>query len=134
MTLAFSYQLLANVVLIAHVAVVVFVVGGLLLVIAGNLRGWPWVNRRWFRLAHLAAIAVVVVESWTGIVCPLTTLETWLRIRAGEEAYSGSFIEHWLQQLLFYQGPPWIFAVLYSVFGLLVAAAWRYFPPRPGKA
>ena len=57
------YQLLADAVLALHVAIVLFVVGGLVLVIAGNFRGWRWVNRLWFRLAHLGAIAVVVAEA-----------------------------------------------------------------------
>ncbi|RJG01050.1 DUF2784 domain-containing protein [Noviherbaspirillum sedimenti] len=133
MSLALTYQLLANAVLIVHFAIVVFVVGGLVLVVAGNLIGWQWVNRIWFRVAHLAAIATVVVESWTDIVCPLTTLESWLRTKAGADPYSGGFIEHWLQQLLFYEAPWWVFAVTYSAFGLLVAAAWWYFPPKAGK-
>ena len=40
------------------------------------------------RLAHLAAIAVVVAESWLGLTCPLTTLESWLRARAGVAPYA----------------------------------------------
>jgi len=126
------YQTLANAVLIAHVAVVVFVLGGLLFIVGGNLRGWRWVNHRWFRIAHLAAIAIVVVESWAGILCPLTLLESWLRARAGAASYSGGFVEHWLQRLLFYQAPAWIFAATYTAFGLLVAAAWWRFPPETG--
>jgi len=61
------YQLLADMVLVLHVAIVAFVVIGLVLIVAGNLRGWRWVNALWFRLAHLAAIAIVVAESWIGM-------------------------------------------------------------------
>ena len=123
------YQLLADAVLALHVGIVVFVVTGLVLIIFGNLRHWRWVNRPDFRLAHLGAIGVVVAEAWLGVTCPLTTLEMWLRIRAHGPTYSGSFIEHWLQRLLYYDAPPWVFVAGYSVFGLLVAAAWWYFPP-----
>jgi hypothetical protein len=126
---AFPYWLLANAVLVLHVAIVLFVVGGLLLVVAGNLRAWRWVNAWWFRLLHLAAIAVVAAQAWLGVVCPLTTLEMWLRLQAGADTYSGSFIEHWLQALLFWQGPSWVFTAAYSAFGLAVLAAWWYFPP-----
>ncbi len=133
MQAALAYQWLADTVLIAHFVIVMFVVGGLLLVVAGNLLAWPWVNSTSFRMTHLAAIAVVVAESWLGITCPLTTLESWLRTKAGTGSYSGSFIEHWLQQLLFYEAPWWAFAITYSVFGLLVAVVWWYFPPKPGK-
>ena len=41
--------------------VAVPIVGGLVLVVVGNLRGWRWVNRLGWRAAHLAAIAVVVI-------------------------------------------------------------------------
>ena len=128
--MALPYQLLADAVLALHVAVVLFVVGGLLLVVGGNLRGWGWVNRWWFRLAHLAAIGVVVAQAWLGIVCPLTTLEMWLRARAGAATYGGSFIEHWLQRLLYFQAPAWVFVLAYTLFALAVLAAWWRFPPR----
>lgn len=121
--------------LVLHVAIAVFVVTGLPIVVAGNLLGWRWVNGLWFRLAHLAAIATIVAESWLGIVCPLTTLEMWLRARSGEGAtYAGGFIEHWLHALLFYDAPPWIFVLGHTLFGSLVLASWWYFPPtRKGR-
>lgn len=129
-----SYQVLADAVLVLHFGIVVFVVGGLVLVVAGNvLVGWPWVNRLWFRLAHVLAIGVVVAQAWLGQVCPLTTLESWLRVQVGSPSYSKSFIEHWVQRLLFYDAPSWVFTLVYAVFGLLVLASWWYFPPRYGK-
>jgi hypothetical protein len=124
------YQRLADAVLLLHFGVVVFVVGGLAAVVVGNLRAWRWVNSLGFRLAHLAAIGVVVVQSLLGKLCPLTVLESWLRERAGESAYATSFIEHWVQRVLFYQAPFWVFTLSYTVFGLLVVAAWWRYPPR----
>jgi hypothetical protein len=123
------YQLLADVVLTLHFCIVAFVVGGLVLTIIGNLRAWRWVNALGFRLAHLVAIAVVVAQAWFGATCPLTALEMWLRAHARATTYSGSFIEHWLQKLLYYEGPAWVFTLAYSLFGLLVAATWWRFPP-----
>lgn len=125
-----TYQLLADMVLSLHLAIVSFVVGGLVLIIVGNLRTWTWVNAVWFRLAHLAAIAVVVAEAWLGVVCPLTSLEMWLRTEARATTYDGSFIEHWLQRVLYYEAPAWVFTLGYSLFGLVVVATWWYFPPR----
>ena len=124
------YQLLADAVLVLHFAIVVFIVVGLVLVVVGNLRGWRWVNGWGFRLAHLAAIGVVIAQAWLGRVCPLTTLESWLRSQAGATTYPGSFVEHWVQRALYYEAPPWVFAVVYTVFGLLVIGAWWRFPPQ----
>lgn len=108
----------------------VFIVGGLLLIVVGNLLSWSWVNLRWLRILHLAAIAFIVIETWIGVACPLTTLESWLREQTGGEAYPQGFIEYWLSALLFYEAPPWVFVSVYTVFGLLVVAAWQVFPPR----
>ena len=107
-----------------------FVIGGLVAIVVGNLYRWRFVNSWWFRAAHLAAIAVVVAQAWLGIVCPLTTLESWLRVKAGGTAYETSFIEHWVTRFLYYDAPAWVFTAAYTVFGLAVVAAWWRFPPR----
>lgn len=127
------YQILADAVLALHVSIVAFVVLGLLLILIGNLRSWAWVNRLWFRLLHLAAIAIVVAEAWLGLTCPLTTLEMWLRQQARMGHYNGSFIEHWLQQVLYYDAPGWLFTAAYSLFGLCVIVTWWRFPPSSGR-
>jgi hypothetical protein len=123
------FLLLAGAVLVLHVAIVAFVVAGLALIVAGNRAGWRWVNALWFRSLHLLTIAVVAAQAWLGLVCPLTTLEMWLRTRAEAGAYSGGFIEHWLQALLYWEAPGWVFALAYSAFALAVALAWWRFPP-----
>jgi len=124
------YSAIADAVLILHFGIVLFIVGGLAFVVAGNLRSWRWVNNIWFRLAHLVAIGVVVMQSWLGLLCPLTTFESWLRSKAGSPGYSKSFIEHWVQRVLFIEAPFWVFALAYTLFGLLVVIVWRRFPPR----
>jgi hypothetical protein len=125
-----NYSHIADAVLLFHFAIVLFVVLGLLLIIMGNLMRWPWVNHWWFRVLHLLAISVVVLESWLGIECPLTTLENWFRIQAGQGAYQGSFIQHWVHQVMFYQAPAWMFASAYFAFAALVVAAWWRWPPK----
>ncbi len=125
------YQLLADVVLLIHFSIVLFVVGGLAIILAGNFLDWRWVNHYWFRLLHLTAIGVVIAESWLGITCPLTTLEWWLREQIGVRSESTGFIQHWVHTLIFYDAPNWVFAVVYTVFGVLVAATWWFFPPKP---
>jgi len=126
----FWYLLAADALLFSHVVFVAFVVFGLALILLGKVFGWSWVRNMWFRLAHLAAIAVVVLQSWAGIICPLTTWEMALRERAGDTTYAGSFISHWLEALLYYQAPAWVFAVCYTAFGAFVIASWFWVPPR----
>lgn len=127
------YQILADTVLTVHVTIVVFVIGGLVMIVIGQFRAWRWVNNLWFRLAHLVAIGIVVLQAWLGVLCPLTTLEMWLRSKAGDAGYSGSFVQHWLQELLYYEAPAWVFILVYSLFGLLVVMTWWYCPPRPRR-
>ncbi len=124
------YPFLANTVLILHVGVVLFVIGGLILIFIGNSRGWQWVNLLWFRLVHLATILYVAGQAWFNVTCPLTTLENWLRNMGGDTGYSSSFIEYWFQKILFYNGPPWAFTLAYTAFACLVALSWWRFPPK----
>jgi hypothetical protein len=124
------YALLADLVLAVHFGVVVFVVAGLVLIVAGNRWGWRFVNGWWFRLAHLVAIAIVVVQAWLGVACPLTTLESSLRARARESVYEASFVEHWLERALYYDLPAWVFTLGYTLFGCAVLVAWWRFPPQ----
>jgi hypothetical protein len=123
------YQSLADLVLALHFAIVVFNVGGLAVILVGNQLGWAWVNHWWFRILHLAAIVIVVLQAGLGPLCPLTTLESWLRIRAGETGYRESFIEHWLHRAIFFDAPFWVFTVIYTLFGLLVVWVWWVYPP-----
>jgi Protein of Unknown function (DUF2784) len=126
------YLFLADAVLALHFAIVLFVVGGLILIVIGNIRGWHRVNMLWFRLLHLLAILIVAAEALLGIACPLTTLEFWLRAQAGaaQAAASESFVGYWLQRMLYYHAPSWVFVVAYSAFALLVVAVWFRYPPR----
>lgn len=122
-------MLLADLVLFLHVLFVAFVVGGLILILAGGVAGWRWVRNRRFRLAHLAAIGIVVAQAWLGVLCPLTTVEMALRERAGGETYAGSFIAHWLGELLYVEAPAWAFTAAYTAFGAVVVASWLWVRP-----
>ena len=88
------YRLGADLLVLFHLAFVVFVVlGGLLLI-------------RWPRLAWLhvpAALWGIIIE-WSGGICPLTPLEQTLRRRGGQAGYSGGFIEHYVLPVLYPAG------------------------------
>ena len=86
-----AYRALADLVVAVHLAFVLFVVGGGLLVL------------RWPRLAwlHLPAAAWGAVVELAGWVCPLTPLENALRERAGLAAYSGDFVARYVLPVLY---------------------------------
>lgn len=86
-----AFRLLADATVVAHLAFVAFVVCGGLLV------------ARWPRLvwAHLPAAAWGAWVELAGWRCPLTPLENWLRLQAGDPAYRSSFVEHYLVPLLY---------------------------------
>ena len=125
------YRLLADTILVVHFAFVVFVVGGFMLILIGLLARWPWIHNRIFRITHLAAIGIVVLQAWFAQLCPLTVWENELRRRAGQSDYTESFVEHWLHEILFYEAAPWVFTTIYTCFGVLVVLAW--FLGRRGK-
>ena len=123
------FLIAADLVLTLHVLFVAFVIVGLILIFVGWPGNWRWVRNRRFRILHLVAIAVVVIQSWVGVLCPLTKIEMTLRQRAGDTTYSGAFIAHWLENILYYRAPAWVFVVCYTMFGALVVASWYWVRP-----
>ena len=85
------YGVLADLVVIIHLAFVVFVLFGGLLVLR-------WRRARWL---HLPAFVWGAAVEFGGWICPLTPLETWLRMQGGESGYSSDFIEHYILPLLY---------------------------------
>ena len=127
----FFYLLAADALLSLHIMFVAFVVLGLLFIFTGAALSWTWIRNPIFRIVHLLAIIVVAVQAWLGVVCPLTVIEMNFRTRAGDVVYNGTFISHWLQELLYYDAPDWIFKVCYTAFGMLVIISWILIRPGP---
>jgi len=120
----------ADAILVLHVLIVFFVIAGQIAILSGWWRGWSWVCNPWFRLTHLATIAVAVVQAWLGRLCWLTIWERELRHAAGQTVFEQSFIEHWVGRLLYWDLPWWLFVAAYTAFGALVAWTWWRLPPR----
>lgn len=118
--------MMAELILVVHFAIVIFIVGGLLAVWAGAALGWRWVRNPWFRYLHLAAIASVAAEALLGVACPLTVWEDLLRGEAGGE----SFVGRWVRRLLYYDASASVFAALYVAWTLATLATLRLVPPR----
>jgi len=122
--------LLADIVLVAHAALALFLTCGLATILIGGPLRWRWVRGRVFRVAHVLGMAVVAAEALLGIACPLTEFESALRAAAHTPAYGQSFIAHWLGRMLFYDFDERVFAGAYLL-GLGVTVwAWRRWPMR----
>lgn len=118
--------ILADLVGLSHALFVFFVVGGQGVILLGWRKKWTWTRNLFFRVGHLAAIAFVVLETWLGIPCPLTIIEAGLR-RTSPDV---SFVGYWLDKLLYYQAPDWVFLAVYSLFAGLVFLSFVFYPPR----
>jgi len=129
------YRVLADAVLIVHFGFVAFVVVGLAVIWLGGALKWPWVRNFWFRMAHLAAIGIVVAESVAGVICPLTTWEDHLRrLAGGGENYAGSFIQHWVHKVMFFEASESTFTTIYIVFfSAVLGSFWAVRPRWPAR-
>ena len=85
------YRIAADLVLVVHLAFILFVVLG----------GWLVLRRAWVAWLHLPAAAWGAIIELTGGVCPLTPLENRLRAASGSAGLEGGFIEHYLLPLIY---------------------------------
>jgi hypothetical protein len=84
-------RVLADAVVVLHLAFVAFA-------LAGGLLALRW---RWMPLVHLPALAWAAFVEFSGTVCPLTPLENALRVAGGMAGYQGGFVEHYLLPMLY---------------------------------
>src|SRR5688572_22529286 len=81
----------ADAIVVLHLAFVLFVVFGGLLVLRHRRVAW----------LHLPAVAWGVWVEFAGWICPLTPLENWLREQSGSAVYTSSFIDRYLMPVLY---------------------------------
>jgi len=117
----FLYRVGAESTVLVHFTWIVFVVTGPLF-----LR-----RRRRLRLVHLAAVGYSLAIEVVGWICPLTYLEQWFWQRAGQQAYDGAFIAHYLERLIYLEAPQWLLAALAAL--LLAVTLFVYSRPSSEK-
>jgi hypothetical protein len=105
------YAVLADLVMVVHFVGIGFIVAGGLLV------------RRRPRLAwlHLPAVGWGVAIIMIGYTCPLTPLEKFFRRLAGEPVYSGGFIDHYLEGVVYPARLTWL---VWAAAGLAVVVGY----------
>lgn len=118
--------LLADFVLLAHFAITVFLVLGMLLIPLGAYWHWSWVRARRMRQIHAGLMALIAIEAVFNITCPLTVLEALLRHAAAPE----SFWADQLSKILYWNLPLEFFTILYVCCVIWVLYLWRSVPPK----
>jgi hypothetical protein len=118
-----SYRAMADLVVVFHLAVVIFVVCGALLLF--------W--RKWVAWVHLPVIAWVIFAECFHHMCPLTFLENWLRDRGGVGGYQGDFVAHYVMPVLYPDGLTERMQVVFGAFILILNLTLYLiaFRPRP---
>ena len=128
-----SSMIFADMIALIHLGYVVFVILGFILIVVGIVLRWQWIRNLWFRIAHLAAIAGVALEAVLGINCPLTVLEFSLRYGVPPSERRVSFVGAFVDSILYYDAPAWLFTIIYVGFALLVAITFIMAPPSRKK-
>ena len=127
------YSLLADFVVAIHIAYVAYIVVGLAFILVGLERKWSWVRNPWFRLTHLAAILIVVLELIFKATCPLTVLEMKFRSLAGQPIAEATFIERLMYYVLSGWLPGSVTNSVYVAVALVISATFVFAPPRWGR-
>lgn len=117
-------EILADFLMLAHAGYSLFLVGGLVLMVAGMILGWRWTRGRWFRLLYLSATILLVARVWTGIPCPFSVAEDGLRRNTTGSCPLGIEFHASLHRLAFRRNDPRQFASTTTVFGTVVLATF----------
>lgn len=122
---------LAEAVLALHVCVILFNLFGFVTIPLGGWRGWRFVCGFWWRLLHVVAMMAVAVQAVAGRACFLTL---WQYALAGAGAGRMPLVMGWVDRVIFWPLPPWVFAAAYVVLFLYVFMLWWLIPPAwPGR-
>jgi hypothetical protein len=123
--------LLANFILGLHFAIITFNVLGLVVIPVGGALGWHVVRVAWLRLLHLGLMAAVAGQALMGRACILTI---WQNELTGNRSAPVPMIMQWVNHLIYWNLPIWVFAVMYSAVFLYVVALVVWVPFMPMRA
>lgn len=126
--MATGYNLLADMVVVIHASFVLFV-------LFGGLAALRWRRIAWLHLPAALWGGMIELGGW---MCPLTHLENHLRRVAGGSSYGVTFIERYLEPLLYPLGLTHHTQIIFGLTALLINLAvyfrfWRNGRLSPGK-
>jgi hypothetical protein len=116
---------IAGAILAVHVVVIAFNVAGLIVIPLGAWAGWRIVRIAWLRLFHLAMLAIVTGQALAGRACFLTI---WQNDLSGGGPSTQPLIMHWVDRLIYWPLPLWVFAIMYVGVFLYVLALTALVP------
>jgi len=128
------YGLLADLILLIHFGVVLFNLFWLAAVPLGARLEWRFVRIRWLRITHLISMALVAVQPLLGRVCLLTIWQYAFDEKKGDVVSIFPAVRAWVISLMYWQAPPWAFAVMYVAAFAYTIALWKWVPPQPKAA
>jgi len=118
--------LFADIVLIFHFCVVIFITSGFFLIPAGYKFNWSWIANKKLRMFHIGLMTFITLEALFGLTCPLTSIENNLREIYGPK----SFIDYWITQILYWNFPPQFFIILYFILLCWTFLMLKLYPPK----
>jgi hypothetical protein len=125
-----GYRFLADALVALHLVWILFMLAGFVLVLWGVLFKRSLLNWFWFRTFHLIGIIYVAALSIQEKLCPLTVWENLLRNKAEPTAaYSGSFIIHYIEKLVYPEIDPVLLQAATLFLGVISVLAYLLFPP-----
>jgi hypothetical protein len=126
-----TYRLLADVLMALHFLWVLFVIAGVILILWGIFFKRRILDWFWFRTIHLLGIIYVGALSIQGMLCPLTIWEIQFRAKADPEGtYTGSFIIHYMQKLVYPALDPVILQMATISLGIFTILVYFFAPPQ----
>jgi Protein of Unknown function (DUF2784) len=119
--------MLATTVLMAHSAIILFNLFGLVAIPLGSWRRWRFVRAPVWRYLHVLALAAVAVQAALGRACFLTI---WQEALTDGSQESQPLIARMVDALIYWPIPIWAFGVCYIlIFTYALVLLWLV-PPR----
>jgi polyferredoxin len=100
------FESVADLLMLAHAGLSLFLIVGLVLIITGMIFGWRWIRDARFRGVHLAAALFVATRAWMGIPCPFSVAEDALRLHVAGDCFLGGGFHLSLHELAFRENDP----------------------------
>ena len=117
--------ILSEIVLLFHFSIFLFIIISFILIPLGYQKKWKWVKNKYYRLIHLVLMGIIFIETILGFMCPLTTLENFLR----NDIEINNKITQIIHQIMYWDLPSYQFIILYLLSLLYLIFLWLFFKP-----